>query len=173
MDYECFCIYGFGVDYPTDWQVTIEPKIKRVKGTVAFRSTEGMEIGVSWGPLKEAKGRFSSADEHAKDTLNRIKKSRGINNFRILEYRSDRIDEHIAVFNHARADLAGGGFFRGGAEKQTEILSMHLHCDRSERYFVLYGKTTAEKTYEYADIFNHMRNSFKCHTAELKKHMEY
>jgi len=172
MDYECFCVYGFGVDYPADWNVVIERKLTRVKGTVAFRSAEGMEIGVSWGPLKEAKGKFSSADEQAKDALNRLKKSRGIINFQILEHRSDRIDEHEAVFNHARAELAGGGFFGRGAGKQMEILSMHLHCDRSERYFVLYGKTTFERTYAHADIFNHMRRSFKCHTAELKKYME-
>ena len=173
MDYEWFCIYGFGVDYPAGWEVVIDRKLTRVKGTVAFRSAEGMEIGISWGPLKEAKGRFSSADEQAKDALNRLKKSRGIINFQILEERSDRIDEHVAVFNHARAELAGGGFFGGGARRQMEILSMHLHCDSSERYFVLYGKTTLERTYEYADIFNHMRRSFKCHRAELKKQMEY
>jgi len=172
MDYDCFSIYGFGVDYPTDWEVVIDRKLTRVKGTVAFRSAEGMEIGVSWGSLKEAKGRFSSVDEQAKIALNRLKKSRGIINFQILEDRSDRIDDHIAVFNHARAELAAGGLF-GGGRKQTEILSMHLHCDRSERYFVLYGKTTPERTYEYADIFNHMRRSFKCHVAELKRHTEY
>jgi len=173
MDYECFCIYGFGVDYPADWEVVIDRKLTRVKGTVAFRSAQGMEIAVSWGPLKEAKGRFSSAAEQANDAFNRLKKSRGIINLQMLEDRSDRIDEHVAVFNHARAELAGGGFFGGGARRQTEMLSMHLHCDKSERYFVLYGKTTLERTYEYADIFNHMRRSFKCHTAELKKHMEY
>ena len=173
MDYEWLCIYGFGVDYPSGWEVVIDRKLTRVKGTVAFRSAEGMEIGISWGPLKEAKGRFSSADEQAKDALNRLKKSRGIINFQILEERSDRIDEHVAVFNHARAELAGRGFFGGGAGKQMEILSMHLHCDSSERYFVLYGKTMLERTYEYADIFNHMRRSFKCHRAELKKQMEY
>jgi len=169
MDYECFCIYGFGIDYPVDWEAVIDRKLTRMKGTVAFRSAEGMEMGVSWGPLKEAKGKFSSANEQAKDALNRLKKSRGIINFEILEERSDRIDEHIAVFNHARAELAVGRFFGGGARRQTEILSMHVHCDRSERYFVLYGKTTLERTYAHADIFNRMRESFKCHGAELKK----
>jgi hypothetical protein len=172
MDYECFCIYGFGVDYPADWEMVIGRKLTRAEGTVAFRSAEGMEIGVSWGPLKEAKGRFSSVDEQARDALNRLKKSRGIINFQILEDGRDLIHEHEAVFNHARAELAAGGLF-GGGKKQTEILSMHLYCDKSERYFVLYGKTTLERTYEYADVFSHMRRSFKCHTAELKKHVEY
>jgi hypothetical protein len=44
-----------------------------------------------------------------------------------------------------------------------EVRSLHVHCDVSSRYFVLYGPSSPEKASDLRYVIDKMSMTFVCH----------
>ena len=165
LKFEPFCLYGFCVNYPITWKVEIDPLSNRNKGNVAFKSPKNTYIFVSWGSLKKARKSYSSIDEHVNGVLRDIKKSQGVKKVELILSKPIEINTHKAKLTHVKLILSRFSIlpFIKTKKSEQEIRSLHLYCDDSERYFVIYGTTTPEKSDEQGDIFMSMIKSFQCH----------
>jgi len=169
-EYESFCIYGFCTVCPTAWKVELNPKSDRSEGDVAFKSPERENIFVSWGPLEKAKKRYSSLEEHADDPLKRIKKNSGVKEVKLAKRKVVQLSSHDAVISYIKVVLSKPSLlpFAKGKTEEREVRCMHIHCEPSERYFVLYGEIASDKSLEQGEIFENMIKSFSCHKTEGK-----
>lgn len=167
-EYEPFCTYGFCTVCPATWKIELNPKSDRKEGDVAFKSPEKVNIFVSWGPLEKAKKRYASIEEHADDSLKRIKKNPGVKAVELIERKELRISAHKALFSHVKVILTRPSFIPFSKEKmyEREVRCLHLYCDSLERYYVLYGEIMPDKTAEHGEIFRNMVKSFSCHKAD-------
>lgn len=164
MQYDHFSIYGFEVEYPKDWRVESNPKSEKNTGDVAFHSPERDRMFVFWGALEEAKKNFTSLDEHVDRTIGRVKKSRGVNFLEVVERKELEMNGHRAIFTHLKATFIQRFFLRRRRVSQ-ELWASHLYCEQTARYFVVHGSPSSEeRSTEHADVFEHMRKSFRCHT---------
>jgi len=170
LEYESFCVYGFCTVYPVTWKVELNPKSERSEGDVAFKSPERVNIFVSWGPLEKAKKRYSSLEEHAKDSLKRIKKNSGVKEVELIQRKVIRVNSHKAIFSHVKIIIPRPSFLPFKKEKtdEREVRCMHLHCKPSERYFVIFGEITPDKSLEHGEVFKNIMKSFICHKTEGK-----
>ena len=166
MQYDHFSIYGFEVEYPEDWRVELNPKSEKKTGEVTFHSPERDRMFVFWGVLEEAKKKYASLDEHVERTIERVKKSRGVNSVEIVERKELEINGHRAIFAHLKATSIQG--FLQRREVSQELWSSHLYCEQTARYFVLHEEPSSdERSKEHADIFEHIQKSFRCHTKHI------
>ncbi len=162
MRYDHFSIYGFDVEYPKDWRVELNPKSEKTAGEVAFQSPERDRMFVFWGALEEAKKNFESLDEHVERTIEKVKKSRGVNYVEVTEQKELKINGHRAIFTHLKATFTQG--FLKRREVSRQLWSSHLYCEQTARYFILHGSPSSEEiSTEHATVFKHMQKSFKCH----------
>lgn len=159
MEYDLFSIYGFNVLYPSTSRIELNPDSSWIKGDVAFKLENGVIIFISWGPLKEVRGkRYLTTEEHAQKTLERIQKSREVKKMELREHKKVSVNEHEGSFNLVSIVGSWGSFFR---ISEKRVCSVHIHCEESGRYFVIYGD--AAQTPETMEVFNQMISSFKCH----------
>ena len=167
MQYDHFSIYGFKIEYPKDWRVELKPKSEKETGEVAFHSPERDRMFVFWGILEEAKKRYASLDEHVERTIKKVKKIRGVNSLEVVERKELEMNGHRAIFALLKATFIQGFFLRR-REVSQELLSSHLYCEQTARYFILHGSPRSdEKSTEHADVFEHMQKSFRCHTKHI------
>jgi len=168
LEYEPFCIYGFRTVCPVPWEIELKPKSDRSEGGVTFKSPERVNVFVGWGLLKRVKKKYSSLEEHAKDSLKRIEKSPGVKEVEIVQRKAIRVNSHEAIFFHVKVIFSSPHIlpFTKGKTYEEEVRSMYLHCKPSRRYFVIYGKITPDKSVEHGDVFENMIKSFICHKAE-------
>jgi len=166
LEYESFSVYGFHVVYPTTWKIEFDPKSDRLKGDVAFKSPEKENIFLSWGSLEKAKKRYSSLEEHANDSIDRIKKNPRVRKVETSQTKDTRIQSHKALFSLVKVTFSTPSLlpFTKTKEEVQEVRCMHLHCETSERYYVIYGAIALSKSQEHEAIFNNMMKSFKCHS---------
>jgi len=71
--FECFCVYGFCIDYPNGWKVWLDPKSEWKGGSIVFVSPSQTKIFLSWQPLEKIKGKYSNIYEHSEGTISKIK----------------------------------------------------------------------------------------------------
>jgi hypothetical protein len=169
-EYEFFRIYGFCTVYPVDWKVELDPKSERREGNVTFKSPEKIHIVVSWGPLEKGKEKYSSLKEHARDSINRIKKDRKVKEVELVQTRKVKVNSHEAILSHIRMVFSTRRLlpFGKGKTHEREVRSLHLYCKPSGRYFVVYGVTTTDKSLRQGRIFENITKSFVCHKAKAK-----
>jgi predicted DNA-binding transcriptional regulator YafY len=167
-EYEFFRIYGFRTVYPVDWKVELDPKSERSEGNVTFKSPEKIHIVVSWGSLEKTKKKYSSLEEHARDSVNRIKKDRKIEKVELIQTKSVKVNSHKAIFSHIRIAFSVRKLlpFGKGKTHEREVRSLHLYCRPSGRYFVVYGVTTTDKSLQQCRIFEKIIKSFVCHKTK-------
>lgn len=164
-EYEPFCIYGFHVVCPATWKIELNPKSDRIEGDVVFKSPDKDRIFVSWGPLEKAKKKYSSPEEHANDTIRRIKKKGGVKEVELIRRKVIRVNSHETIFSHVKVVFSIPSLFPFGKAKtyEREVRCMHLYCESSGRYSILFGEITPDKTIQHGDIFESMIKSFICH----------
>lgn len=162
MEFDTLSMYGFSIEYPSSWRIELDSKSKREKGTVAFKSPEKIAIFLSWGPLEDAKKRYASSREQAEGSVERMRGTGGVKDVEVLEMKSLEVNSHEATFTHTRIVMERPLFVRIKPLRQ-KARSLHLHCQESERYFVLYLVAKEEETDKYAEVFDHMMKSIKCH----------
>jgi hypothetical protein len=162
-DFENFSMYGFTIDYPAACRVEFNSKSRRETGDVVFRFPDSARIFLSWGELEKASKRFGSPEEHANYSLDAMKKGKNVVNFERVSRDSVSLRSHTGSLNKVRFDEKTMKLFGRGKDIPREAYSLHVHCDRSNRYFVLYTMGSANTDVRFDRIMDSMRESFKCH----------
>lgn len=153
-------IYGFSFDFPKTSKLEFNPKFKREDGDVAVKSPEKAVVFVSWGELEKITKRAPTIEDHAKFSLERVSKSvQGKMN--VVERKEIDINGHDALSNRVNVEVPRKGFFGKGT--QQEVRSVHIHCEKSGRYFVIYATCTPENTQEQAQTIEGICETFRCH----------
>ena len=163
LKYDCFRIYGLSINFPFTWKIELNPKSTRERGDVAFKSDDGKKIiFLSWGNLEKAKKKYSSLREQVEACFKRMKKSPEIENVELIKSETLEINSHEADFNYVKVTRAKYGFF-SKKTYQRDVLSVHLYCNHSNRFIVIYGSTDPESFSEYIEIFKTVMKSLICH----------
>ena len=155
-------MYGFRIDYPEECRVEFNSKSRREAGDVAFRFPENARIYLSWGELEKVAKRFNSAEEHANYSLEAMQKGKNVKNFERVHRDTIPTHSHKGTLTKVKFDEKGVRFIPGSKDLPREAYSFHVHCDKSNRYFILYGMTPANEA-RFGRIMDSMRESFKCH----------
>lgn len=164
-EFESFSAYGFHMVYPSTWKIEFDPKSGRSRGDVAFKCPDGNHVFLSWGSLEKATKRFSSLEEHVKDSIDRVKNNPRAKKVEIVQTKEMVVESHRALYTLIKVTLSTPSIipFGKGKEDVQEVRSMHLYCDVSGRFYVLFGQITLDKSSEHEEIFDSMMESFKCH----------
>jgi hypothetical protein len=159
--YERLEAYGFGVDYPSDCVIEFSPKSTRNKGDVALKSPRGYKLFLSWGELDKVK-KLEGVEGHADYSIQRIKTSREAD---VADVRKDSrtVNGHRAAYRDVSLELVRRGIFFNKTKTPQRVRSMHVHCDVSSRFFVIYGPVSPERSDEQAGVVSMMIRNFACH----------
>lgn len=162
VGYERLEAYGFGVDYPSGCVIEFNPKSTRSHGDVALKSPNGYKLFLSWGELEKVR-KLKGVEGHADYSLERIKGNRDT---KVTDVRKEKItvNGHSASFRDVSLEMIRRGIFFNTTKTPQRVRSMHLHCDVSSRYFVIYGPTTPDRSEEQYDALSRMVESFVCHS---------
>ena len=161
LEYERFQTYGFSVDYAKDSVVEFNPKSSRLQGDVALKSPRGYKIFLSWGDLAKVK-KLRGVEGHADYSIERMKGSREAT-IKDVRRESATVGGHRASFNEVHIELIKRGIFFNRTVTPQVVRSLHVHCDVSGRYFVLYGPAPPERSSEQGEVMERMVKSFLCH----------
>lgn len=106
--------------------------------------------------------KLNGVEGHADFSIKRIKGSREAD---VKDVRKERqkVNGHGAVFSETKLDLIKRGLFMNKTRTSQDVYSMHVHCDISSRYFVLYSPSPQEKSEEVRGVISSMVKSFSCH----------
>jgi hypothetical protein len=161
--FETFSIYKFSIEYPPVCRVEFNPKSRRDAGDIVFHFPDREKMFLSWGNLEKAEKKFATAEEQAEHSFKAVKKSSNVK--KIDKVTSDvlSVNSHNAAYNRVRVDEIPRGLFGGKTTIPHEAHSLHLHCDKSSRYFVLYTMLSPRAPEDFGDLFVQMAKSFKCH----------
>jgi len=163
-NFERFSMYSIGVDYPDDSRVEFNSKGKREAGDVAFHLPERIRIFLSWGDLEKVSKRFNSVLEHAEYSINAMKKGKNVRNFEHISRDHIEVNSHKATLTKVKFDeMIPSLPFTGKKSLQREAYSLHVHCEESKRYFVLYTMAPSDPQGKYDKTMTTMVQSFKCH----------
>ncbi|MGA2664727.1 MAG: hypothetical protein ABSF83_07270 [Nitrososphaerales archaeon] len=153
-------IYGFSFRFPETAKLEFNPKFKRVEGDVAVKSPEKANVFVSWGDLEKIVKKAPTIQDHAKFSLDRVKKSvQG--KMTTVESKEMTVGGHTALFNHVKIEVPRRGLF--GKGQLQEVRSVHLHCDGTKRFFVIYANSTEANSESQGRTMQEILDSFQCH----------
>ena len=68
---------------------------------------------------------------------------------------------HDAVFNHVKIEVPRRGLFGKGTLQ--EVRSVHLHCDQTHRFYVIYSTATQENKEAQGRTMQEIVDSLQCH----------
>ena len=160
--FETFSVYRFSIDYPAACRIEFNPKSRRETGDVAFHFPDREKVFLTWGKLEDAQKRFATPEDQAEHSLEVTRKSRQVKNFERVKQDSLEVNSHTAEYNRAKMEESSTSLLRGQTKKR-EALSLHLHCEQSSRYFVIYALLSPNAPEDFADLFLDMVQSFRCH----------
>jgi hypothetical protein len=163
---EKFSVYKFSVDYPSVCRVEFNPKSRREAGDIVFHFPDREKLYISWGDLEKAKTRFQSPQAHAEQGLKTIMKGRGVSekDSQKETEQSLQINSHTAVYNSVKlGELIPGLFLSKKRIVTRRAYSVHIHCDQSSRYFVIYALVSPNAPEDFGDLLLTMARSFTCH----------
>jgi hypothetical protein len=161
--YELLAMYGFSANYPNNARLELNPKTRREKGDVVFHLEEGLKVFLSWGSLEDARKRYATAAAQASASIERSVKSTRAKLDGAPETRNLRIQGHDATYTRARLFVDRGGFPFGSRRVTQDSHSMHLQCDESGRYYVVYAFARPEASEQVGKIIEPIMLSLKCH----------
>jgi len=161
--YDLLAMYGFSANCPNNARLELNPKTRRHKGDVVFHLEEGFKIFLSWGSLEEARKRYATAAAQASASIERSVKSTRAKLDGTPETKSLKIQGHDAAYTHARMFVERGGFPFGSRRVTQDSHSMHLQCDDSGRYYVVYALARPETSEHVGKLFEPIMLSLKCH----------
>ena len=161
LSFEQFAVYGFSVDYPADCLIEMKPRARKDEGEVAFKFPRGNVFFLTWGPLEKVES-FHGAEGHADYSIERIKKNREA---KIKDRRSEilQVNGHPSPFNRVWIDVQRKGLIMGSTRSSYEIRSLHVHCDKSGRYFLMYVQGPTETSEQQEEVMARMAQTFRCH----------
>lgn len=151
-------IYGFTFNYPRTSKLEFNPKFKRDGGDVAVKSSEKAVVFVSWGDLTKLT-KTPTVEGHAKSSLDRVKKS--------VQGKMNQVDReeidvngHTALYNRVKVEYRPGLF---GRSREQAVTSVHLHCEKSGRFFVVYGTSESSNAESQESTIREILGSLRCH----------
>ncbi len=160
-DFERFEVYGIGVYYPKGWSVDVK-KLKRDNGEVIFKSAEGPYLTVIWGPLNKVLKKHSNLDNYVEYMIQGLTKSRRIRKFEVLSREVAEINGHRAFITHMRMLVRYGGLLIKTFLGQ-DVWTMHLFCDDTRRFVVVYDIGGMGFEQENEKRFKKALENFTCH----------
>jgi len=153
-------IYGFSFDFPGDRKLEFNPKFKRTDGDVAVKAPDKAVVFVSWGPLEKVIKKAPTIDDHAKFSLDRVKKSvQG--RMGPVDHKDIDVNGHRASWNHVKIQVPRRGLLGKGTEQI--VTSVHVHCDKTGRYFVIYATSNDQNEAEQVKTLQGITESLHCH----------
>ena len=161
--YELLAMYGFSANYPNTARLELNPKTRRHKGDVVLHLEQGHKIFLSWGSLEDARKRYATAAAQASASIQRSVKSARAKLDGTPETKSLKVQGHDAAYTHARMFVERGGFPFGSRRVTQDSYSMHLQCDDSGRYYVVYAFARPETSDQVGKIIEPIMLSLKCH----------
>jgi len=162
-NFEKFSVYGFSIDYPSVCTVEFNPKSRRKRGDVVFLFHDKEKVFLSWGDLESAQKKFHTVEEQAEHGIKTISKSGTVKGCERVTKDSIEVNSHKAAYNRVRLNEIVRGLFAGGKIIPREAYSVHVHCENSSRYFVIYTLLSSKAPEDFGDLMRIMINSFKCH----------
>jgi hypothetical protein len=153
-------IYGFSFEYPIDRKLEFNPKFKRTDGDVAVKAPDKAVVFVSWGELEKVIKKAPTIEDHAKFSLDRVKKSvQG--KMTSVDHREVDVNGHTAVYNDVKIQVPRRGLMGKGTEQ--EVTSVHIHCDKTGRYYVIYATSNAQNRAEQTRTLQGIIETLHCH----------
>jgi len=165
-NFEKFSVYKFSIDYPKVCRVEFNPKSRRESGDIVFHFPDREKLYISWGDLDIAKKRFQTPENQAEQGIKRIMKGRAVNRKESEKVTQDslEIQMHKAVYNRIKLEeMLPGLFFSKKRIVTREAHSVHLHCEKTSRYFVIYSLLSPNAPEDFGTLLLTMARSFKCH----------
>ncbi len=153
-------MYGFSIEYPDTWDVELNPKSERRAGDVVFKTTR-QRIFLTWGSLEIVKQKFGSLDKHAEAGLEKVRKGSDVKKMEMILHKEDWVNGHRAIFNRFRVTLGVSFFAMRTAYR--ELSSVHLHCEKTGKFFVIYESVMGQDIFTDVELFEHMKGSLACH----------
>jgi len=162
-DFEKFSVYKFSIEYPSVCRIEFNPKSRREKGDIVFHFPDKEKVFLSWGTLENAQKRFHSVEEQAEHGIKAISKSSNVKNCERVTKDSIEVNSHNAAYNHIRLNQTFGGIFGKGKIVPHDGYSLHVQCEDSSRYFVIYTLLSTNAPADFGDLIKTMIDSFRCH----------
>lgn len=157
---ERFEVYSFGANYTLDCVIEFNPKSNHEQGDVVFKYQRGFKVFLSWGPLKKVE-KLGGVEGQADFSIKRIK---GAREAQVTDSRRERLRVmgHPATYNELKVNVWRRGLLNRSVNVEV-VRSLHVHCDISSRYFILYGPAPLEKSEDQGATFDLMTKSLACH----------
>jgi len=162
-EYEIVALYGFSAKHPRSSYLELNPKSTRLRGDVAFHLEEGFKVFLSWGRLQAARKRYPTAAAQASASIERTAKETGRKLDGTPEIRSVRIQNHDAIYTHAKMFSERWLFPFGVRRVAEETYTLHVQCEDSQRYYIVYASARPEISEEVGRLFEPIMSSFRCH----------
>ncbi len=160
VEKDSLTIYGFSFEYPKSRKLEFNPKFKRTDGDVAVKSPEKAVVFVSWGELEKIAKKAPTIEEHAKFSLERVKKSvQG--KMVAVDHKDIEVNGHPALYNSVRIQVPKRGLF--GRAQEQEVTSVHLHCPQSQRYYVIYTTSNNDNVADQQRTLQGIIETLRCH----------
>jgi len=155
-------IYGMSFDFPVSQKLEFDPKFTREEGSVAVKSPTKSIVFVTWGDLSRVAKKLPTPREHSKYSMERAAKN-AQGRMNQVEQRDVQINGHSAAYSRAKVETPRG--MLGSQGPNQEIESVHIHCDRTSRYFVIYTNSYwgGPRAPEQEDVFTIVTGTFRCH----------
>ena len=163
---ETFSVYKFSIEYPPVCRVEFNPKSRREGGDIVFHFPDKEKIYISWGDLEVAKKRFQTPENQAEEGIKRIMRGRTVNMKESQRVPQEplKVNTHKAVCNRVKlGEMLPGLFFSKKRIVKREAISVHLHCEDTSRYFVIYSLLSPNAPEDFGTLLFTMARSFKCH----------
>jgi hypothetical protein len=153
-------IYGFSFDFPKDRKLEFNPKFKRTDGDVAVKAPDKAVVFVSWGELERVVKKAPTIEDHAKFSLDRVKKSvQGKLNS--VDHKEIDVNGHTAVYNRVKIQVPKRGLI--GKPNEQEVTSVHIHCDKTGRFYVIYATSTPLNIDDQTKTLQEIVDTLRCH----------
>jgi hypothetical protein len=160
---ERFSVYGFSIDYPPVCRFEFNPKARREKGDIVMHFPDREKVYLSWGPLATGMKKFQTAREFAEHSVKSMGKSRNVGKSNKLKETSLRVNSHDAYYQMVRFQETSPALFGRGRSTDRITCSVHLFCERSSRYFVIYSLLSPNAPEDFDQLFLKMVETFSCH----------
>ncbi|MEM3506911.1 MAG: hypothetical protein QXT31_04600 [Candidatus Bathyarchaeia archaeon] len=170
LNFSLFSIYDIEVLYPGDWEVRVKQGSKYTNGSVMFCTQDlhhAVAITIGWGDLNEARKRFTTAEEQAKDTIKRLEKERKYSRagFELIKQEKLVINSHEAIKNISKMTTIDYSMVLPWYTRKVDhdVQSIFFHCQESSRYFVIICDGPPNNALNQELIFEYMLTTLKCH----------
>jgi hypothetical protein len=153
-------IYGFSFEFPKDRKLEFNPKFKRTDGDVAVKAMDKAVVFVSWGELEKVIKKAPTIEDHAKFSLDRVKKSvQG--KMSAVDHKEIEVNGHKAIFNDVKIQVPRRGIM--GKAQEQEVTSVHIHCNQTGRYYVIYATSNAQNAAAQTKTLQGIIDTLHCH----------